>query len=167
MTAVNPPPATAGATALTAMLTEAPWPDLSQSESLLLLAIAARADVGRGLTVGEAARVLGRAELTTRAAIGALVRAGMAERDSTGVRLARRLVPPPTAATAELTAARAEIARLRGLHETHCSGLTHCPDGFGVYHCGGYVGHPGDCAPYWTAQQGWRQPPTPATDEAP
>jgi hypothetical protein len=53
-----------------------------------------------------------------------------------------------------------EVARLRALHETPCPGFVHpWEDGQdGAQPCGGYHGHPGDCAPYWASQSGWRVP---------
>lgn len=55
---------------------------------------------------------------------------------------------------------RTELAALRLLHETPCPGLVHpWEEGQeGVQPCGGYLGHPGDCAPYWAPQSGWRVP---------
>lgn len=56
----------------------------------------------------------------------------------------------------QLAAARKRIAELEALHETPCPGR--CRDAGTVIACGGYIGHPGDCAPYWSIQDGWRTP---------
>jgi hypothetical protein len=55
--------------------------------------------------------------------------------------------------TEETAALRAEVARLQEKYETPCKGIvkTYGPDGihYDIAHCGGYMGHPGDCALVW------------------
>lgn len=65
------------------------------------------------------------------------------------------------AITVPVDDAAAEVVRLRELHETPCPAKIRPwleEQGDEMQPCGGYFGHPGVCAPYWSEQTGWRVP---------